>query len=700
MTRSPYRQKAIEDLTEAQAREELHWLAEEIAYHDKRYYTEDEPEISDADYDALRQRNRAIEMRFPHLIRPDSPSLRVGSKPASGFAKVVHKTPMLSLDNAMSEEEVSEFFDRARRFLGLARSASIPVVAEPKIDGLSCSLTYINGRLHQAATRGDGFVGEDITENIRTLAEIPQQLQKSGQKISLEIRGEVYMQRSDFQKLNEEQAQKGEKIFANPRNAAAGSLRQLDASITAKRPLRFFAYGTGETLTDWQTHEDILASLKEWGFPVSSMVRRCDNLEDVFHYYQEMQAMRADLPYEIDGVVYKINDLEWQRRLGFVARAPRFAIAHKFPPAQGQTRLKAITIQVGRTGVLTPVAELEPIGIGGVIVSRATLHNRDELKRKDIREGDRVMVQRAGDVIPQVVQVMDPERQDRADPFIFPERCPVCHSHVVQDVGGVAIRCTGGLVCPAQVCSRLRHFVSRYAFDIEGFGNKSIELFYREGLICTPADIFTLEQRNRNSATPLQTWEGWGVKSAENLFAAIQRARRIPLHRFIYALGILQIGEATAKLLASHYGSYQRWKEAMCQAAQDPDSEAYQELIRIDGIGPSIAADLLAFFQEEHNLDVLKALEKEVVIEDYNRNLQSSPLYGKTIVFTGTLEKMTRAEAKSRAESLGAKVAGSVSAKTDYVVMGHDAGSKARKAQELKLTILSEDEWLDLLQHA
>ena len=683
------------NLTAEQAAQELEQLATLVAHHDKLYHNDDQPEISDAEYDALRQRNLAIEQQFPALIRLDSPSLRIGHKASLGFHKITHQTPMLSLDNAMVDDDVTEFFNRARRFLGLD-DGDIAIMAEPKIDGLSCALTYVEGHLTQAATRGDGYEGEDVTANVRNIKGIPQQLQGDFVPERIEVRGEIYMQRHDFIELNRTQVAGGNKVFANPRNAAAGSLRQLDAEVTAKRPLNFFAYGLAIVPNSLLTHEQLLDTIKVWGFTVSPLVQRCDSLTAVLDYYKNILATRATISYEIDGVVYKINDLVLQKRLGFVARAPRFAIAHKFPPEQGQTRLNKISIQVGRTGVLTPVAELEPIGIGGVMVSRATLHNRDELERKDVREGDRVIVQRAGDVIPQIVSVIDRDRPHRGPPFVFPKQCPVCGSHVDCVSDEVALRCTGGLICEAQARLRLRHFVSRNAFDIEGLGHRNIDLLYQKELLRSPADIFTLEMRDRNCTEPLATWPGWGQRSAQNLFTAINASRRISLERFIYALGIPQVGEITAKLLAHHYGSYEAWKQAMIVMTQNDNSDEHNILGAINGIGPKMIVDLLAFFKEAHNLRVLQDLQNEITIEDYKSTIQQSALTGKIVVFTGSLEKMTRAEAKARAENLGAKVAAAVSSKTDYLIAGADAGSKARKAKELGINVLNEDEWFKL----
>jgi DNA ligase (NAD+) len=683
-------------LSAEQAAEELARLAAEIAYHDRLYHQLDAPEISDADYDALCRRNAAIEAHFPDLVRPDSPSRRVGAAPAAGFAKVRHRAAMLSLSNAFEAEDVSDFVGRVRRFLNLGE-APVELVAEPKIDGLSISLRYQDGFFVQGATRGDGTEGEDVTENLRTLAELPSKLTDGVPEV-LEVRGEVYIARDDFMKLNEAQEAAGAKVFANPRNAAAGSLRQLDPRVTKSRPLALFAYAMGEVSAPVaETHWDFLARLRDWGFPTNPLARLCTGLEEVLGFYDEVLARRAELPYDIDGIVYKVNRFDWQDRLGFVSRAPRWAVAHKFPAEQAETRLQRIFIQVGRTGALTPVAELEPITVGGVVVARATLHNEDEIARKDIREGDRVVVQRAGDVIPQVVRVVPEEGRARGPAYAFPEACPVCGSSAVREPGEAVRRCTGGLVCSAQSVERLRHFVSRDAFDIEGLGDKHIRAFFEEGLIESPADLFTLAARDEEAEPRLKDREGWGETSAKKLFEAIEARRRISLDRVIHALGIRQVGQATAKLLARNYGSFEDWRDAMTAAA-DPESPEYTDLVNIDQIGPAVAADLIAFFAEPHNQDVLKALNEEVEIEP-PAPLESveSPVAGKTVVFTGTLEGMSRGEAKARAEALGAKVAGSVSKKTDYVVVGADAGSKARKAADLGLAILSEEEWLEMI---
>jgi DNA ligase (NAD+) len=669
-----------------------------IDYHDRLYHQQDAPEISDADYDALRRELEALEAAYPELVTLDSPTRRVGATPAAGFKKIRHSVPMLSLGNAFSDEDVHDFIERVRNFLNLGEDTAIEIVAEPKIDGLSCSLRYEGGVLVQAATRGDGAEGEDITANVRTVIDVPQTLKGTPPAV-LEVRGEIYMRRDDFARLNAAQEAEGKPVFANPRNAAAGSVRQLDPSITARRPLRFFGYALGQVsekigTTQW----DIRKALAGFGFAEAEPVRLCSSIDEVLDYYRMVGGRRAEIPYDIDGVVYKVNRLDLQERLGFVSRAPRWAVAHKFPAEQAVTLLRDITIQVGRTGVLTPVAELEPITVGGVVVSRATLHNEDEIARKDIRIGDHVLIQRAGDVIPQVLGFVAEKRDKNVAPFVFPQQCPVCGSKAVREDGAVARRCTGGLICAAQAVERLKHFVSRNAFDIEGLGDKIIAEFWNKGLIKTPGDIFRLEEKNRTLVPPLQEWEGWGDLSVKNLFSSIEKRRSIGLERLIYALGIPQVGEATAKRLAAAYGTFEHWVNAMI-AAQDHAGEAYQDLLSIEDIGPSVAGDILAFFAEEHNRSVLEDLKTALDIIPYARpSTENSPVAGKTVVFTGALMRMTRNEAKAQAERLGAKVAGSVSKKTDYVVAGEDAGSKLKAARDLGVTVLSEDEWIALVE--
>lgn len=694
-----YADVAVEELTSLEAAIELERLAKLIKHHDELYFQKDAPEISDAAYDALVIRNRKIELRFPELRREDSPTRRIGAPLAAGFRKVKHRTPMLSLENAFSSEDVYDFFDRVCRFLSLGNNSEIDVVAEPKIDGLSASLHYQNGRLRLGATRGNGSEGEDITENVRTILDIPGVLDGGNIPESLEVRGEIYMCRGDFFALNERRHQAGEAEFANPRNAAAGSVRQLDPNITASRPLKFFAYAF-EALSGVELfqHSEVLAQLKQWGFVVNPEIRLCHSPQQALDYYAMINGRRADLPYDIDGVVYKINNLEWQRRLGSVGRTPRHSIAHKFAAEKAETVVENIDIQVGRTGVLTPVAWLKPVNVGGVIVSRATLHNADEIARRDVRVGDTVIIQRAGDVIPQVLEVVKTKRPLESQQFVFPEACPSCGSLIEHVPGEVARRCSGGLICPEQAVERLKHFVSREAFDIEGLGGRHIEAFFIDGLIKNPVDIFTLEERDKRSLTPLRCREGWGMQSAQNLFNAINNRRHISLNRFIYALGIMQIGAVTAKLLAKHYVSFSKLKEQMIHA-NDSSSEAYHDLLSLDGIGQSTAADLIYFFQEPHNIDIIDRLVSQVHVEDFHSMASDNmPLIGKTVVFTGTLQTMSRAEAKATAERLGAKVAGSVSKRTDFVVIGADAGSKAKAATDLGVETLSESEWLALLQ--
>ena len=699
--------KPADKLSAAEAKGELERLAREIGRHDELYYGEDAPEITDADYDALRQRNAAIEARFPDLVRPDSPSSRVGSAPVAAFGKVRHAVPMLSLGNAFTEEDVADFIARVRRFLGLAADAVVELTAEPKIDGLSISLTYEGGRLAQAATRGDGSEGENVTPNVMTVKQIPRRLAGKSAPNLIEVRGEIYLRHDDFEKLNAEQAAAGAKIFANPRNAAAGSLRQLDSSITARRPLRFFAYGWGAASTlPADTQSGVYKRFEQWGLPLNPLMRLCRTPEEVLAFHREMEAQRAALGYDIDGVVYKVNRLGWQERLGFVSRAPRWAIAHKFQPQEATTLLNDIEIQVGRTGALTPAAKLAPVTVGGVVVSNATLHNEDEIARKDIRIGDTVIIRRAGDVIPQVMGVVLDKRPKGAKPYKFPEVCPACGSAAVREVdertgrADVVRRCTGGLVCPAQAKERLKHFVSRNAFDIEGLGEKQIEAFYDEGRIMQPADIFTLQQRDARLAEDkrLGAKKGYGAKSIENLFRAIDARRNIGLDRFIYALGIRHIGETTARDLAKALGTFEAFRAAALAAAKgDKDSDAYQELDNIEGIGATVVDALIDFFSEPHNLQALGDLLNQIEVEPFVRATAASPITDKTVVFTGTLEKMTRPEAKALAERLGAKVTNSVSAKTDYVVAGSDAGSKLTKARDLGVKVLTEDEWLALV---
>ncbi len=696
----------VDELTEAQARAELARLAETIAHHDALYFSQDAPEISDADYDALRLRNAAIEAKFPGLVRPDSPSRRVGVKPVGAFGTVKHAVPMLSLSNAFSDEDVTDFVARVRRFLRLGEETSLDFTAEPKIDGLSISLRYEHGALVMAATRGDGYEGENVTANVRTIDDVPDRLRGAGVPEIFEVRGEIYMTHDDFQALNVAQEVAGAKIFANPRNAAAGSLRQLDSTITAARPLKFFAYAWGEVSKDGlpaDTQWGVYEAFRKWGLPTNPLMKLCASVDEMIAVYHSIGEGRAGLGYDIDGVVYKVNDLALQERLGFVSRSPRWATAHKFPAQQAMTQLKDIEIQVGRTGALTPVAKLQPITVGGVVVANATLHNEDEIARKDIRIGDTVIVQRAGDVIPQIVSVVADKRPPEAVPYVFPEICPVCGSHAVREINpktgrpDAARRCTGGLICPAQAIERLKHFVSRNAFDIEGLGDKQITAFYHDGLITRAPDIFTLAKRDARSLKKLKDREGWGATSAQKLFDAIDLRRRIALDRFIFALGIRHVGETTARVLARSYGSVEQFLAAMRALGADAAGEAFADLDAIEGIGPTVAQAIAEFFAEGHNWEVIDALLEELSVQPLERVAATSPVAGKTIVFTGGLERMSRDEAKAMAERLGAKSSGSVSAKTDLVVAGPGAGSKLKKAAELGIEVIDENAWFDLI---
>ena len=705
--------KAVEDLTEAEARAELARLAAAIARANRAYHTLDAPEMTDADYDALKRRNGAIEAGFPALKRADSPSDQVGAGLAEGFAKVRHAVPMLSLENAFAPEDVADFDDRVRKFLGLTPDAPLIFTAEPKIDGLSLNLRYEGGRLVQAATRGDGEVGENVTENARTIADIPRLVATAPDV--LEVRGEVYMSHADFAALNARQTAAGEKTFANPRNAAAGSLRQLDAAITRARPLRFFAYAWGELSAALaETQMGAIERFAAMGFPTNPLTRLCDGPEALMAMYREIEAKRATLGYDIDGVVYKVNDLALQRRLGFRSTTPRWAIAHKFPAELAWTRLEAIDIQVGRTGALSPVARLLPVTVGGVVVSNATLHNEDYIAGrdakgnairggKDIRVGDWVQVYRAGDVIPKVADVDVSRRSPDAQAFEFPHVCPECGSAAIREEGDAVRRCTGGRACPAQAVERLKHFVSRAAFDIEGLGAKQVEAFFADPMlpIREPADIFTLAARD--AANPLQKLrnrDGWGERSAANLFAAIETRRGIPLNRLIFALGIRHVGEAAAGLLATHYGTWAAFEAAMT-AAEPGAGPEWDELLAIDGVGAVLATSVITAFHQASERASIDRLIAHLTVQDVaRRGPVESPVAGKTVVFTGALERMTRAEAKARAEALGAKVAGSVSAKTDLVVAGPGAGSKAKAAAALGVQVIDEDAWLALIGDA
>ncbi|HEY5712869.1 MAG TPA: NAD-dependent DNA ligase LigA [Allosphingosinicella sp.] len=702
-------------MTESQAAERLEELAHEIARHNRLYHTDDAPEISDADYDALIRENAALEARFPDLVREDSPSRQVGAAPATFLAKVPHALPMLSLDNAFADEEVADFLARVRRFLSLGDAAELALTAEPKIDGLSCSLRYEKTVLVLAATRGDGATGEDVTPNARTIRDIPQRL-PAGAPDVFEIRGEVYMAKADFAALNARLLAEAEdpdkaRQFANPRNGAAGSLRQKDAAVTASRPLRFYAHGWGEvSALPADTQLGVMRAIESWGAPIAHDIGRFTDLAGLLGHYRKIEAGRADLPFDIDGVVYKVDRIDLQRRLGQVARAPRWALAHKFPAEKAETMLEAIDIQVGRTGKLTPVARLKPVSVGGVTVTNATLHNADEIARLGVRVGDRVRIQRAGDVIPQVLENLTPNEDRPA--FVFPDKCPECQSDAVREEGEVDIRCTGGLICPAQRVERLRHFVSRHALDIEGLGIVHIESFFRDGLLQSPADIFTLTKEQ------LLGRERWAEISAANLIAAIDAKRTPPLDRFLYALGIRHVGEVTARDLARRYRSWAGF-EAMIdgtlalrrdfEASEDEEerkflarrSKAVVEAVGTQNIGPEVANALLDFFEEPHNRETLAAIfAAGVVVADVVHEVRESPVTGKTIVFTGSLEALSRDEAKAQAEALGAKAAGSVSAKTDLIVAGPGAGSKLKKAQELGIEVIDEAAWLEIVRAA
>lgn len=688
-----------ENLSDAEAAAELASLAAEIARHDALYHGDDNPEVTDAEYDRLVARNRLLEAAFPALIRADSPSFRVGSPPSSAastghFGKARHARPMLSLNNGFSPDDITDFVTRVRKFLSLADDALAEFVAEPKIDGLSVSLRYEAGRLVQAATRGDGAVGEDVTANIERVDAIPKTLLGTVPDI-LEVRGELYMNRDDFLALNAQQQDQGGRVFANPRNAAAGSLRQKDATVTGDRNLQFFAYSMGETSAEIAaTHWEFLTALRGFGFVVNDLSSKSPDVDGLLQSYDAIGRARASLPYDIDGVVYKIDRHDYQARLGQVARAPRWALAHKFPAEQAETTISAIDIQVGRTGALTPVARLQPISVGGVIVSNATLHNEDEIRRKDIRIGDKVVIQRAGDVIPQIVRVIAESRSGNETAFVFPDRCPICGNDATRPDGEAVRRCSGGLKCAAQLFEGLKHFVSRDAFDIEGLGARQIEQFIELGWVKAPADIFRLD----NKADALAALDGYGELSIKKLMQAIAARREIGLERFIYALGIRQVGQATARLLALYYGS----AEAMLTAL-NPDADldaAHQALVEIDQIGSAVADDITSFFANRDLYQLIVDLAALLTILPPQRPAENSPISGKTMVFTGTLARMSRAEAKAKAESLGARVAGTVSAKTDFLVAGADAGSKVRKAAEIGVTVLDEDGYLALINQA
>ena len=697
--------KPVEDLTEAAAARALEWLAQEIAEHDRRYYQDDQPSISDADYDALRQRNSAIEARFPALVREDSPSKRVGAKPSGRFKKVRHSVPMLSLGNAFDDQDVADFVARVRRFLKLGEDEDLVLTAEPKIDGLSASLRYEAGRFVLGATRGDGAEGEDVTANLRTIAEIPKRLPKGVPGV-VEIRGEVFMTHADFATLNQREAEKSGRTFVNPRNTAAGALRQLDPAITAERPLHFIAYAWGEmSAMPADTQFGMVGEIGAWGFPTNVRMRRCRTVEELVAFHRETEAARASLGYDIDGVVYKVDRLDLQERLGFVSREPRWAVAHKFAAEKATTVLEGIEIQVGRTGALTPVAKLRPVTVGGVVVQNASLHNEDYIKGigsdgepiregRDIRVGDTVIVQRAGDVIPQIVDVDLAERPKGAKRYAFPTKCPECGSDAVREHNPATgredsvRRCTGGLVCPAQAVERLRYFVGRDTFDIEGLGAKQVEAFYRDGLVRHPSDIFKLKPEM------LEGREGYKETSIGNLMQAVEARRAIDLNRFIHALGIRHVGETNARLLARHFGTFEALRETATKAASG-DTDASAEIEGIDGIGPIVAEAVVQFFGEAHNQEELDRLAEQVTPRPMEAVAGDSPVAGKIVVFTGALQKMTRDEAKAMAERLGARTAGSVSAKTDLVVAGPGAGSKLKKASELGIEVIDEDAWFE-----
>ena len=682
------------DLSEADAANELMRLAKQIAYHNKRYHAEDSPEISDADYDALVRRNAELEAKYPHLVRPDSPSRQVGHEvAASPLAKVTHEVRMMSLDNAFADEDVADFVARVRRFLALPDDAPVAMTAEDKIDGLSCSLRYERGKLVRAATRGDGQVGEDVTPNVATIADIPQVLVGDVPEV-FEIRGEVYMAKADFVALNAAQEARGDKVFANPRNAAAGSLRQKDPAVTAARPLRFLAHGWGAaSAVPGETQSAVMAAIAGWGVPVSPLLVRCESVAQMLSHYRSIEHQRADLPYDIDGVVYKVDRLDWQERLGFVAKAPRWGIAHKFPAERAETTLEAIDIQVGRTGKLTPVGRLTPVTVGGVVVANVTLHNRDEIARLGLRVGDRVVLQRAGDVIPQVVENLT--RDVAREAYPFPDHCPECDSEAVAEEGEVDVRCTGGLICPAQRVERLKHFVSRGALDIEGLGEKTIIEFFGLGWLESPADIFRLKTRRGE----IVGREGWQDKSVDNLLAAIEAKRAPDAARLLFGLGIRHVGVVTARDLLKRFTTLEALR-TIAEAAHGGDAEALAELTGIDGIGPAVAEALGDFFHEPHNVAVWDDLLRAVSPPPYIVETKDSAVAGKTVVFTGSLETMSRDEAKAQAERLGAKAAGSVSAKTDLVVAGPGAGSKLKKAQDLGIQVIDEAAWAEIVRAA
>jgi DNA ligase (NAD+) len=684
------------DLNESQAKKELKDLEKELAFHDQLYFQEDSPEITDAEYDMLARRNQEIEEKFPHLKRSHSRTNRVGSSPSVRFKKVQHLTPMLSLDNAFHETDLNNFLNRSKKILKVPEEETLSFLAEPKIDGLSCSLRYESGKLVQASTRGDGITGEDITENVKTIKTIPHILKGEAPDL-IEVRGEIYIEKKDFQNLNIMREQKGDPLFSNPRNAAAGSVRQLDSTITASRPLKFFAYGiTGNDINNIATQKALFSKLKVWGFSINSLSQLCKNLPDMLKFYDKINETRFQISYDIDGVVYKVDSFRDQKTLGFVSRAPRWAIAHKFPAEQAETILNKIIIQVGRTGVLTPVAELEPITVGGVVVARATLHNQDELIRKDVRTGDRVLIQRAGDVIPQIVKSLGPSGKQRGLQFEFPKNCPVCGSHIIKEKDEIALRCSGKLTCKAQLLQSLKHFVSKHAFNIEGLGGKRIDYLWEKEFIQNASDIFSLEARNEKFSPPLQKHEGWGAQSTENLFSSIESHRTVSLDRFIYSLGIRHIGRVTAKALAQYYETFEKWWGEVKKSC-DKESEAYTHLVSLEGVGEIVATSIINFAADPKNNIQIESLFLHLTIQpDQTKKASHHFFSGKIIVFTGSLSTMPREEAQEKARFLGAKVTNSVSPKTDYVIYGAEAGSKLKKAKQLGISLLTEEEWINL----
>ena len=685
----------IDLMSEEEAKKLLEELADKIERYNHAYYIEDNPLVSDAEYDQLFNTNLKLEQKFPHLILENSPSKKVGSKIANKFTKVRHQAPMLSLSNAFDKEDVRDFVERIKNFLRL--DEFVPIFCEPKIDGLSFSAIYKNGLLTTGATRGNGYVGEDITENIKTIKNFPHKIDNALK--FLEVRGEIYIEKQDFVNLNQEQEEQGRDKFANPRNAAAGSLRRLDSSITAKRPLKYFVYSAGIAEQNLASSQDqLLIKLKEFGFNINEISKLASSEEEIFAFYEYLKANRENLPYEIDGVVYKLNDFVLQNRMGFISRSPRFATAHKFPAIIGQTKLLSITVQVGRTGTLTPVAELEPIEIGGVKVSRATLHNFQEIVRKDVRIGDYVFLQRAGDVIPQITEVDMGKRFNDTATFDTPLFCPSCGSKLHYVPKDIVIRCDNGLNCPAQNCERIRHFVSKNAIDIEGLGRKQVEFLMDKGLISNPLDIFFLKEKNDSSLTKLENMDGWGKKSVETLFKNIEKSKNVSLPRFIYALGIRHIGEQNAKLLAREFGNYNNFI-AQIELLSKNDPDIYQKLNNLEGIGDRILVDIINFFDIKENIELIKKLGEVLNIEDYKETRAQSSLTGKIVVLTGSLSTISRAEAKAMAEKLGAKVAASISLSTDLVVAGEDAGSKLKTAKELGIKIIDEEEWLALIKN-